>query len=311
MKKKLCPIILIVVLCISMFSGCILDEMNESAELTASINSRSSAAPVKTFAPDEDVSAKPGLVGELTVSFIDVGQGDSAFIELPNGKTMLIDAGVSDAGDKITKFIQKKGYQRIDYLIATHPHADHIGGMKKVIKNFDIGEIYMPKASTNTKTYEKLLEEISERGLKIKTAKAGVSICDGIEILAPNSTNYEDLNNYSVVLRLLNGENSFLFMGDAEILSENEILNAGFDVSADVIKVGHHGSGTSSGNEFVNAVQAKYAVFSVGDDNNYNHPHIFVVEKWKKAGAQICRTDEMGTVIFNSDGTNIEMISEK
>ncbi len=311
MKKSVVTVVLIFIFCISFFSGCILDDWKETGTPPAPASTETAAASGKTPNPQEDVSVKPGLSGELTVSFLDVGQGDSAFLELPDGKTMLIDAGPSDAGDKIVSFIQKKGYRKIDYLIATHPHADHIGGMKKVLKNFKIGEIYMPKASTNTKTYEKLLEEISDQGLKIKTAKAGLSLCDGIELLAPNGGGYEDLNNYSVVLRIINGQNRFLFMGDAEILSETEILDAGFDVRADVIKVGHHGSGTSSGNEFVSAVQANYAVFSVGDDNSYNHPHIFVVEKWKKAGAQTCRTDEMGTITFRSDGTAIEMTSEK
>lgn len=311
MKKTISAVILIVVLCFSLLSGCILDELPETKSPPVAPFSTNTGAPLKKPSPQNGNSVSPGLSGELTVSFIDVGQGDSAFIELPDGKTMLIDAGVSEAADTILRLIQEKGYKKIDYLIATHPHADHIGGMKKVIKNFDIGEIYMPKASNNTKTYEKLLEAIAERGMKIKTAKAGMKICEGIELLAPNGASYEDLNNYSVVLRIVNGSHRFLFMGDAEILSENEILNAGFDVRADVVKVGHHGSGTSSGNDFVSAVQAKYAVFSVGDDNSYNHPHIFVVEKWKKAGAQICRTDEMGTITFRSDGTALEMTAEK
>ncbi len=249
--------------------------------------------------------------GEMTVTFIDVGQGDSAFIELPGGKTILIDAGVSDSADKIYSVISSKGYKKIDIVVATHPHADHIGAMKDIISWFEIGDIYMPRVSTNTKTYEKLLEEIASQGLKIKTAKAGVTICEGVDMIAPVSDEYEDLNDYSAVIRIVNGNNVFLFMGDAETESENEIMNAGYDVRADVIKVGHHGSSTSSGKKFVSSVGAKYAVFSLGEGNSYNHPHKSVVDRWEASGARILRTDKQGDIIFISDGTDINVKCEK
>ncbi len=300
LKKKICSIVLAVVFSICFLSGCILDEWQER-----------SVSPLPEAASPTVSQTEAPVSGEMVVSFIDVGQGDASFICLPDGKTMLIDAGVSDAGKKLVKLLEASNCQKIDYLIATHPHADHIGGMKKIVESFEIGEIYMPRASTNTKTYEKLLESIAERGLKIKAARAGMQICPGVEILAPNGAEYENLNNYSVVIKITNGNTKFLFMGDAEILSEDEILQGGYDVSADVIKVGHHGSGTSSGNTFVAAVGAKYAVFSVGTDNSYNHPHRFVVEKWKNAGAEICRTDERGTVTFRSDGKTLQMTTEK
>lgn len=307
--KKIFTIIAALILCISVLSGCFLDDKTANSTFTAAPAAKKSAQANRATA-DPSLN-EPNIPGNLRVSFIDVGQGDSAFIELANGKTMLIDAGVSQAEDKIIQLIKDKGYSKIDYLVATHPHADHIGGMRKVVKSFKIGEIYMPKAATNTKTYEKLLTEISDKGLSIHTAKAGMTIQDGVEILAPNAAAYDDLNDYSIVIKITNGSNKFLFLGDTQILSENEILNAGFDVSADVVKVGHHGSGTSSGSEFVNAVHAKYAIFSVGDHNNYNHPHIFVVEKWKNSGAETLRTDEKGTITFISDGTHLTMQTEK
>ncbi len=305
MKKTISSLLFTIVLCVSFLSGCILDELSLN---DVSFGDFVSQEPAGTPPREEIV---PGAAGELTISFLDVGQGDSAFVELPDGKTMLIDAGEAEAGERIVSFIHEKGYRKIDYLIATHPHADHIGGMKAVVQAFEIGEIYMPKASTNTKTYENLLEAISEKGLKIKTAQAGVQICAGVELLAPAGESYEELNNYSAVLRIVNAEHRFLFMGDAEILSEDEILEAGYDVRADVVKVGHHGSGTSSGDAFVEATGARYAIISVGAGNSYNHPHVFVVEKWQAAGAQIFRTDEQGTITVRSDGTELEVTSEK
>lgn len=249
---------------------------------------------------------------EFVSHYIDAGQGDSEFIELPNGQTMLIDASISDYGDKIVKFIKNLGYSKIDYVVATHPHADHIGGMKKVVDSFDIENVYMPKVSTNTKTYEKLLETIKKKGLKIKTAKAGVSVISEdnlkVDMLAPNSNSYESLNNYSAVIKITYKNNKFLYMGDAEKLSEDEIKA---DISADVIKVGHHGSRTSSSNNFVKKVKPEYAVISVGEGNSYNHPHSEVVKRWEKIGAKILRTDKNGSISITSDGDNISVKTEK
>lgn len=244
--------------------------------------------------------------------YIDVGQSDSEFIELPNGKTMLIDAGISQYGEKIVEYIEDLGYDKIDYLVATHPHADHIGGMKTVVEAFDIGEVYMPKASTNTKTYENLLEAIQDKGLKIKTAKSGVEILDEgnltIDMLAPNSSEYDDLNNYSAVIKITYKNNTFLYMGDAEKLSEDEIES---DVSADVVKVGHHGSSSSSSSDFVERVSPQYAIISVGEGNSYNHPNESVVKRWEKNGAEVLRTDEKGTIVVTSDGDEITVKTEK
>ncbi|MBQ8133719.1 MAG: MBL fold metallo-hydrolase [Clostridia bacterium] len=255
--------------------------------------------------------------GKFISHFIDVGQGDSEFLELPTGETMLIDASTSAYGSKIVKYIKDLGYDHIDYLVATHPHADHIGGMKEVVNSLSIGSIYMPKAETTTKTYENLLQAIQDKGLKIKTAKAGMSITSSVEqdmdidILAPIGTKYSGLNNYSIVIMLRFKNNKFLYMGDAEQESEAEILERWNDLSADVIKVGHHGSSTSSSEEFVKAVSAKYAVFSLGKDNDYHHPHQQTVNRWKKIGAEMYRTDERGTIKITSDGSELSVETEK
>lgn len=244
----------------------------------------------------------------IKIHYIDVGQGDSVFIELPNQQTMLIDAGEASKGKIVASYISSKGYSRIDYLIGTHPHTDHIGGLAYIINNFDIGNIYMPKAISNSKTYESLLNTISAKGLKITTARAGVNIINNnnlkVDIIAPNRDSYNDLNNYSAVIKLTYGNNKFLFMGDAETQSENEIIT---DVSADIIKIGHHGSDTSSGQSFVNKVKAKYVVIMVGNNNRYNHPYQTIIDRWNNIGAKVYRTDLNGNIIATSDGKSLEI----
>ncbi len=259
-----------------------------------------------------EVSADSDENEKLISHYIDVGQGDCEFIELPNGQTILIDAGTSKYGDKIADYIESSGYDEIDYLVATHPHADHIGGMKQIVEEFDIGTIYMPKATANTKTYENLLTAIADKGLTIKTAKAGVIIVEEdnltVEIIAPVCEEYDDLNNYSAVIKITYEDSIFLYMGDAEELSENGIT---CEVSADVIKVGHHGSDSSSSQEFVDKVNPQYAVISVGEDNSYDHPSDDVVQRWLNTGAEVYRTDECGTIIISSDGEEIIVEAER
>lgn len=248
---------------------------------------------------------------QLNVYFLDVGQGDSEFIELPDGKSMLIDAGTSDSAEYIIDFIHDRGISKLDYVIATHPHADHIGSMAKVLDSFDIGTVYMPDAAADTRTFEKMLDVIENKSIKTSEAKAGVSVLNGddisAELLAPCSTDYEDLNNYSAVLKLNYGNTSFLFMGDAEELSEKEISG---DVRCDVIKVGHHGSNTSSSPDFVSRTKAKYAIISAGKGNNYGLPKDKILKRWKAAGAEILRTDKDGTIAFTSDGSTVQRMSD-
>lgn len=244
----------------------------------------------------------------VRVHFLDVGQGDSIFIELTDGKSMLIDASTAEYGEGIADYIKDNGYSKIDYLVATHPHADHIGGMQDIVEQLEIGEIYMPKASSTTKTYKNLLKAIKAKGNKINTAKAGNTIYSdsslGIDILAPNSDSYEEINDYSVVIKLVYGSKSFLFTGDAEKLSENEITA---DVSADVLKVGHHGSSTSSSDKFIKRVNPEYAVISCGEGNSYGHPHKETIKTLNKYDIEIFRTDTMGTIIAQTDGENLEI----
>lgn len=248
----------------------------------------------------------------LKVHYLDVGQGDSIFIELPNNETMLIDAAESYQSENIINYLKNLNYQKIDYVIGTHPHTDHIGGLKDIINTFEIGKIYMPKVVSTTKTYESLLMAIKDKNLKINTAKAGTTIIDTdtlkINILAPNNSTHTELNNYSAVSKITYGTTKFLFMGDAEKLSENEIKE---NVTADVIKIGHHGSNTSSSIDFIKKVNAKYGIISVGLNNKYNLPKEETITNWENSGTKIYLTSINGTITTISDGTNIKIESEK
>lgn len=274
---------------------------------TLFLNGCSSSNVSASVTPPSNVEVSENA-DKLKVNFLDVGQGDSIFIELPKGKTMLIDAGESENSKIITDYIKNLGYQQLDYVVATHPHSDHIGAMEDVIKNFEVKNIYMPKVQHTTKTFENLLTEIKSKGLKVTTAKSGINILtDGIlkiDVVAPVGTEYDDLNNYSAVIKITYGNNSFLLTGDAEILSENEITA---DIKSDVLKVGHHGSDSSTGDKFLNLVNPKYAVISVGKENKYNHPTQVVLDRLNKSNIEIYRTDELGTIVFTSDGNTISI----
>jgi beta-lactamase superfamily II metal-dependent hydrolase len=258
--------------------------------------------------PSQDVEAI-WESGKLIVHYIDIGQGDAELLQLPNGQNMLIDAGTNAASANLVAYLNRQEIKKIDYLVATHPHEDHIGGMDNVIQGFNIGSIYMPRVTTTTKSFEDVVDSIKAKGLKITPGKAGMTILneDGLEIsfLAPGGTFYEDLNNWSIVTRIQFGNTSFLFTGDAEDLSENEMRRAGANLQADVLKVAHHGSYSSTSVDFLRAVAPRYAVITVAADNDYGHPHQITLNKLVNFGVEVFRTDEKGTVIISSDGNNL------
>lgn len=253
----------------------------------------------------QQVTTTPNVEGTMRVHFFDVGQGDSMFIELPNGETILIDAGETDQGENVVAKIQNLGYSEITYVVATHPHSDHIGGLADVYEAFEIGTTYMPNATHTTSTYDKLLTAIENENCQVIQAKQGVVMLDGdvyASFVAPVQDYYDELNNYSACLKLVFGSKSFLFMGDSEDLVEYEITD---DIDVDVVKVSHHGSAKSSCYNFVSRTSAEYAVFEVGADNSYGHPHDEVVDIWTQANAKILRTDIHGDIVFITDGTSL------
>lgn len=263
---------------------------------------------VITTSKEENLNElEPNSDDTLRVNYIDVKQGDSIFIELPNKEVMLIDSGEKNQKDKVINYIKNLGYNKIDYVVGTHPHTDHIGALSYIINEFDIGKIYMPKKESNSNTFLNLLKTIKDKGLKVNSARSGTIIKDDndlkIKIIAPVKE-YNNTNNSSAVIKLTYKNNTFLFMGDAEIDSENDITDS---VRCDVIKVGHHGSDTSSSVDFVNKTKAKYAIISVGEGNIYNHPYQNIIKRWQDIGAKVYRTDELGDIVISSDGNNISV----
>lgn len=251
---------------------------------------------------------------EMQVHFIDVGQADSILVKA-DGEYMLIDAGNNEDGDLVVNYLKQEGVDRLKYVIATHPHEDHIGGMDDVINNFDIDTIFMPDSVHTTKTYEDVLNAIANHNLDITVPTVGDQYEIGgasFVILSPNGDEDEgNLNNVSIGIKLVNGNNSFLMCGDAEEAEEKEILQNGIDISAQVYKVSHHGSNTATTQEFLDAISPEYAVIECGENNNYGHPHAETLEKLANMGVEVFRTDLNGTIIATSDGNTITWKTEK
>ena len=247
----------------------------------------------------------------LIVHFLDVGQGDAVFAELPNGQTMLIDAGESYCGAGIIQYIKDAGYRSIDYLVATHPHADHIGGMPYIVRHFDVGRVFMPKVSANTTLFESLVKSLISKKRTVKNGKAGVTILeDGdlrIDILAPSKIVEDNLNNCSIVLKLTYGSTSFLLTGDAET---EELGAIQADMQADVLKAAHHGSKTSYTQSILQAIHPEITVISCGKNNDYGHPHKEVLNGLKAVGSSVYRTDRDKTVIITSDGSTLSVSTD-
>ena len=295
-SSKICHIFpVLLALCLSTFlAGCALWPLTSTPP---------AATPSPIATPSTAAHPAP-----LAVHFLDVGQGDSIFIELPDGQTLLIDAGERGCAEGIIAYIKARGHTALDHVIATHPHADHIGGMAKVVDAFEVKNFYMPKVLHTTATFENLLDAVARQGLSIQTARAGKLLLEAnglrAAFLAPTGDTYKNLNNYSAVLLLTYGEKRFLFMGDAEAVSEAEMLAGGAALEADVLKVGHHGSQTSSSEAFLAAVRPDIAVICVGRDNTYGHPTPNVLARLNNVGAEVRRTDA-GTVTITCDGQTL------
>lgn len=289
-----------------------------SSEITSSV----SAFEGENDSHMQKVSSQSAVLAgkDMKVHFLDVGQADCIIIQLPNDQTMVIDAGNNGDGKLVVQYLQDLGISSIDYLIGTHPHEDHIGGMDKLIRAFTVKAFYMPRVSEKltptTATYNDVLTAAENKNLKIKSAKAGITLLEDAsiglkaEMLSPNaSLDYSDLNNYSAVIRLTYGSRSFLFTGDAEEEAERIMMSGTAELSADVLKMGHHGSSSSSSNAFLDAVAPEYAIISCETGNDYGHPHRETLQKLKKHSIKVFRTDRQQTIIATCDGTDISFVT--
>lgn len=253
--------------------------------------------------------------GTLEVSYLDVGQGDSAYIRV-NDFDILIDAGPKSDSDKLIKQLKAKNIDDFEMVIATHPHEDHIGGMVKVFEEYDVKSFYMPSVTHTTKTFENMVKAVANEGIKIQQIKEGMQFDLGngakIDVYSPIYESYEEFNDYSPIMKLTFGDTELIFTGDAEAHAEADVVaKYPNDLKADVLKFGHHGSSTSSTDEFLQSVSPEYGIISCGVDNKYGHPHKETLNKINKYNIKSYRTDTQGQITLTSDGKNISITTEK
>lgn len=247
------------------------------------------------------------------VHFIDVGQADSALIEC-DGETMMIDGGNVADSNVVAAYLKKEDITELNYVVCSHAHEDHVGGLSGALSVTKADNIYAPKTEANTKAYKNFKKKAKEQNVEIKHPNVGDEIQLGsstVEFLGPVDENGKDLNSTSIVLKITYGNTSFLFTGDAESDEEEEILNSGADLKSTVLKVGHHGSRTSTSYPFLREVMPQYAVISVEKGNSYGHPNEETLSKLSDAGVEVYRTDESGDIVMTSDGNNISITTSK
>ena len=300
-QKFIGSIVAIIVLAIAGIFGLNNENINSILETENNAN---------TTAEQEITTTSMPVDGNLNIYFIDVGQADSILIT-NNDASMLIDAGNNEDGEDVVNFIKDKGITKLDYVVGTHPHEDHIGGLDDVINSdLEITNIYMPKIETTTKTFEDVIDAIENKGLSITSPKKGDTFNVGnasLEVMTDSILDEDNLNLSSITLLMQYGNNKFLFMGDAE--TENEETRDWPKV--DLLKVGHHGSNTSSSDKFLNETRPTYSIIMAGEGNSYGLPTEETLNKLQNIGSIIYRTDLNGTITVTSDGENIQIFTSK
>lgn len=304
--KKYLSILLILCMCLTACTA-----TNQATSTSEKSQSDTTSGEAVQSGQEEKAAKAPDTSkpeGTLEVHYIDVGQGDATLIKC-GSHAMLIDGGNNNKGTTVQLYLKKQGVESLDYVIGTHPDADHIGGLDVIVYKYNCDTVIMPDYEKDTKTYQELVDVIHDKNMKITYPVVGEQYALGeakFTIIAPNSNSYGgNANDYSVAILLEYGKNRFLFTGDAEEASETEMLSNGIELSADVYKVAHHGSRSASTQEFLNAVHPKYAVISCGEGNSYGHPHAEVLNRLRSMGVEVFRTDEQGSIIASSDGENI------
>lgn len=257
----------------------------------------------------------PQVIGDsLTVHFIDVGQADCALLEL-GGAYMLIDGGNREDGQLVVSYLEQQGVEELSAVICTHAHEDHAGGLPSVLAVYPTAAVYAPTKTYSSNIFDDFLYYVDQQGLEVAIPEPGDEFALGqakITVLGPVQS-YAETNDTSIVVKVEYGETSFLFTGDMEVAAENDMLDyweGRMDWNADVLKVGHHGSSTSSGYRFVYETDPEYAIISCGKDNSYGHPHEEIVSRYNDAGVPMFRTDELGTILAVSDGQSVTITWE-
>ncbi|GEQ18320.1 MULTISPECIES: ComEC/Rec2 family competence protein [Clostridium] len=245
----------------------------------------------------------------MYVHYINVDQGDAILIQV-NNKNLLIDSGPKSHKKQLVKFLNDLNISKLDYVIATHPHEDHIGNMNTVLNSYKVQSFYAPKVYSYTKSFEQMIDSLKSNNLKINPIKRGCNTINlgfqtNVEVFSPINDTYDNENNYSPVIKISFGNNSFLFTGDAEKEIEDKLILLNDDLKADILKVSHHGSSSSTSDSFLNRVSPKYAVISVGKNNIYDHPNDTIISKLNTYNIDILRTDIQNNITLISDGTNI------
>lgn len=260
-------------------------------------------------AQSSNIESQDTIDTNMRVHYIDVGQGDSILLTV-NNKTMLIDSGPRSDEDKLLNYLSSQNITKLDYVVATHPHEDHIGNMDDVIKKYDIGTFYAPKKTATSKTYESMIQALLDKNKQITVIKEGTSSIDlgentRVTVYSPTKDEYENINNFSPIIKIEFGETSFMFTGDAEAVVENEVLSKNTSLKSDVLKLGHHGSKSSTTESFYKAVDPSIAVISCGRDNKYDHPSKETKDLLRKYRPKTFRTDLDGTIVLESNGKEI------
>lgn len=285
--KKLYVIISIILSCAFLFTSC-------------------------TLYNKQQQESQPPPNSNLEVHYIDVGQADSSLI-LCDGYSMLIDGGNAADSNLIAAYLKKEDISVLDYIVCTHAHEDHVGGLSGALSVTEVKNVLAPYTEADTKAYQNFKNKSAAQGLEVQHPSSGDSFTLGssdVQIIGPITERANDLNNTSIVMKLTYGNTSFLFTGDAERNEEQDIINAGYDLTADVLKVGHHGSDSSTSYVFLREVMPRYAVISVGN-NSYGHPTEAVLSRLRDAHVQLYRTDLQGDIIAASDGNNITITTKK
>ncbi len=251
----------------------------------------------------------PSVVDSAEFHFIDVGQGDAVLIRTPSGD-VLIDAGKNSSEEALDAYLKAQGVKAIEYAIFTHPHEDHIGGADMVINNYDIKNVILPNCPSTTKTYTNMLSAISKKNVTTKEAHSGDKYRVGelvLNILGPVRNDYEEVNDHSIVILAEWGGTRVMLAGDAELEAENDILEkfGNSNINCNILKLGHHGSSSSSGEKWLKALDPDIGIICCGKDNEYGHPHSEIVERLSKHGIKSYRTDELGSLVFVSDGSTV------